>query len=505
MSTKMSKTIKRKPKQAPDNKANELSINKNQPTYPYPPPIPGINQPNVSVGMQYPPQSNLNPLPPPLIPFQIPNNFGSPSFPKPPEIKPNSLEKNLPNTEKNDEKVSQIHQEPVNPPPMLPKNSMHAPPTLIENPNFFSTIDSQPMSGNTPKSFPPPVIENQTYNPSINNFGYQDFPQAMNSSIPPPIYTQNINNPGNASFPSGTHNSFPPPIYNMPPPINFNGSTPFLPSFGNNLPPPVYPPSEPTTAPPPIPDYTLPPPLPGIHYDPPYYPEQPEHPPQQIIKEKTIEEIFNENLCIFCNNPKPNLVLDECRHFCHLKCFKLADYVCQLCQVHKDIEGLNLSDNNSYICSLCSAESNIISCKGENCNKKYCFLCISNHNLQKCCGEIKNNLKNETTSCPSCLTDIKYDKIAPLRCPNHSLLCMKCWNLGVATDRCILGCELSFKFSLYCNCVACEQKEIKYLDNYQCPNECPVCDFCQTQHSMAKRKLKAPPSCASCGSELIEN
>lgn len=218
--------------------------------------------------------------------------------------------------------------------------------------------------------------------------------------------------------------------------------------------------------------------------------------PPQYIPEKTLEEILSECVCGFCGQGQVNMILPECYHSCHLICFKANNFVCG-CGKFQEVEGVN----NSQTCKICSGKNNLISCA--NCRSNHCFLCIVNKDLAGCCEYLKNCLDQVKVSCPGCWSITSYSNIMPIKCKNHEVICMNCWNIGASQKKCVLGCEMPYELLNFCTCKACTLTDMKYCGNFKCPDHCEVCDFCQTQYSLKMFKEKRPLQCVYCGNTLV--
>lgn len=217
---------------------------------------------------------------------------------------------------------------------------------------------------------------------------------------------------------------------------------------------------------------------------------------ESLPKVRTFEELFNEAFCIFCSLGQVNLILPECSHSCHVKCFLQQKAICTVCTVKKEIQGLEVKGEIN--CNLCGGLNNLISCP--DCLTKHCYVCFRNNSLKHCCEALKNNLEDQFSQCPGCESKTPYSEIVPLKCETHDLLCKKCWNISILTGKCVFNCKLAYSVGVYCHCDVCNKNEIKHLSPLTCPNSCNLCEFCQSRFSIFTSASK----CANCQEVLIK-
>ncbi|OMJ76591.1 hypothetical protein SteCoe_24000 [Stentor coeruleus] len=320
------------------------------------------------------------------------------------------------------------------------------------NPNIQNFSNTYNNVGSSPLQAPPSI--------SSHNFTTQN--SGFNTSMTPPnsnYGTQQISNP--------------PPIINPPPPPIIN-PPPF------NAPPPLIGGISSLTLPPQLINKT------PSNIEPP--------PPINIPKFDLAKE-----LCVYCKQSGVQLILPDCYHLCHLFCY-VENNKCPECKGEERIIEIPYVVDMKK-CALCRVESNLLACF--NCEKQYCFICVNNKTIEGCCDNIKNSLDKYKSSCPGCFYTIGYDNFVPIKCKEHDALCKKCWNLSVAIGKCIIGCEIENSMAYYCHCEACDENEIKYFGEFVCPNNCEVCDFCQSIQILKCLRKKQEISCPCC--ENIED
>ena len=215
---------------------------------------------------------------------------------------------------------------------------------------------------------------------------------------------------------------------------------------------------------------------------------------------RSLEEMLKEKLCNYCGLKDPSLILPDCFHFYHIECLKKNKFLCGICNYFSNIEGI--SKENLDSCKICSEKSYLISCR--NCKEKYCFFCVTNRNLGDCCNSTKEYVAGEVTTCSGCLTKTPFSEIIPIKCDNHGLICKKCWNISAGNKECIFGCKRMYDFAFYCKCETCDDFSIKFIGSHSCPENCEVCDSCQTQYTISELKKRSPLHCVNCGSNLTK-
>jgi hypothetical protein len=231
--------------------------------------------------------------------------------------------------------------------------------------------------------------------------------------------------------------------------------------------------SPPSNLPPPNPPPNLPPPNPPLN--------------PNLSSDLT----GNDLKCIICEQTSIDYLIPTCKHFCHLACYK-NNQSCK-CQIN------SANAPFSPFCYRCTDKNIIQAC--ETCNKSYCYLCITNLNLVECCKSIQDNVDNIKIKCPGCLIDRSLSNIVPIKCKTHNLVCKKCWNIGSELNKCLI-CDEKYDLGIFCNCSKCNLKNIKYIGEYHCTQNCDVCEFCQTMEILEKSINKEAPVCADCGEEL---
>ena len=201
--------------------------------------------------------------------------------------------------------------------------------------------------------------------------------------------------------------------------------------------------------------------------------------PYVAPKPKDIFESLLDEICIICKSKNPNFV-SKCEHFYHINCLmEIAsqDTKCIKCQNSINLEGIEIISADS--CQVCSRRHTLWACK--NCMKNYCYFCIARGITTECCKDISKNMKDLTTKCVGCRMNRFFSDFVPISCPDHSLLCKKCWNLGIELGRCLLGCNILFKLSEYVQCCCCHKNGTRYYGEWVCHNDCQVCEFCQVK------------------------
>lgn len=193
--------------------------------------------------------------------------------------------------------------------------------------------------------------------------------------------------------------------------------------------------------------------------------------------------------CEECQNVDIDLILLECRHSYHISCFY---QYCKKCDAPRTVTTKPLIDPK--ICFICSSASNIIHC--ETCQTPYCFLCVNHKVLPDCCKPILQKLSQYSTQCPGCEFTLPYSEFCQVKCKSHDLLCIKCWNLGVIRNLCVLGCEIKLNLAKRCLCAICQESKPAYLDSKKCEN-CEVCLDCQWTHNFSQPNENF--TCAKCG------
>lgn len=372
-------------------------------------------------------------------------------------------------------------------------------------PPIGGTQYSQPPPiGGTQYSQPPPIGGTQYGQPSpIGSTQYGQPPpisytnsSANQFSLPPTITTPSFAPPPQIS----AFSPQPPPIssgnmqFTPPPPIS-SGNMQFSPTppivTGN---PPVITGANSFAPPPPINSLFIPPPPPPINLGPSLIAP----PPQIILQEKF--DISTEK-CVFCSEQGVNLILPDCYHLCHLLCY-LKSKICTKCDdgAEKKIDIPYVVDMEK--CAFCRDKSNLLMCK--ECKKQYCFICVSNKKLENCCDSITKTLEDYKNECPGCLCTMSYKNFIAFRCKDHDVLCKKCWNISFTKEKCVMGCELPIPMAYYCLCDACDKMQIKYFGDFVCPDDCQVCDSCQTIQFLRCCKDKKDPICAICNNNLLD-
>lgn len=390
---------------------------------------------------------------------------------------------------------------------------------LKKNP-VKAKIGNQP-GGPQKKPTMPELVYDQSYQNTPNNSGnttssYPDY--TNNSNVEYPYYdslpNDSAQNPQKSYTISSINPNYPPQYANTNPhqPLHTPPSMPnYNPNYNHSNPgadatvisPPPFINSNTNSGfiphPPPI--LTAPPPITGPSLTLPSYLLNP--PPQVKIEAPPIvnspKPDFSIELCVYCKQIGVQLILPNCYHLCHLHCY-VEDNKCPECKGEERVVEIPYVVDMEK-CAICRVTSNLLNCF--ECGKKYCFICVSNKIQEGCCGDIKNSLDKYKRSCPGCLYTIGYDNFVPIRCKEHDTLCKKCWNLGVAVGKCVMGCELECSMAYYCHCDACDENEIKYFGDFVCPNNCEICDFCQSIQILKCLKRKQDISCPSC--EFIED
>ncbi|OMJ81317.1 hypothetical protein SteCoe_18240 [Stentor coeruleus] len=435
-------------------------------TYNPPPPINTYNPPPPINTYNPPPQINTYNSPPPINTYNPPPQIGSANnigfqYPKPPPIytNPSNQISNPPPIMTNSSiskfgTIQPISSTTLSPPPQINTSNIAPPPIINTSTPQFSTI--QPISSTT---FPPPQINTSNIVPPQINTSNIVHPQINTSNIssPPIIASQNM-------------------PFQPPPNINF-GSSQFAP------PPPIITGNSSfISSPPPISNISpiIPP------------------PPTIILQEKMN---LSTEKCVFCSEQGVNLILPDCLHLCHLPCY-IKYKVCAKCNdgVEKKIEIPYVVDMQK--CAFCRDNTNLLMCK--ECNKQYCFICVSSKKLEKCCESITTNLDDYKTQCQGCLCIMSYKNFISLKCKDHDVLCKKCWNISFTKEKCVMGCKLPISMGYYCLCEGCDKMQIKYFGDFVCPDNCMVCDSCQTMQFLRCCKDKKDPICAICNNNLLD-
>jgi hypothetical protein len=198
---------------------------------------------------------------------------------------------------------------------------------------------------------------------------------------------------------------------------------------------------------------------------------------------------INMMTCSQCGHGQIDMILQTCRHPYHLNCF---NNFCNICQYEVLLPALNKKDPST--CNFCTSKENLLTC--QTCQKMTCFLCVNLKPLSDCCKSIIGSLGNFFSTCPGCEYEVAYSDFLPLKCSDHGLMCKKCTILGYRLGKCIMGCELRFKFNEYIKCQSCNRFEPAYLGHNKC-GMCEVCDSCQWIHNM-KESWKGLVSCVMC-------
>ena len=225
----------------------------------------------------------------------------------------------------------------------------------------------------------------------------------------------------------------------------------------------------------------------------------PRDPEPESIKVDQSTEINNKYFaCSKCGCGEIELVLTECRHTYHLKCF---NNFCDQCNADAQINPPPSKSPKKNGCRFCGSSENLLLC--DTCTLKTCFLCISFKVLPECCEKSFADLEAFKSPCPGCDHEVSYQNFLPIKCLQHPLLCTKCLSLSFSVRTCILGCKLPTSLSDFIHCEICQKYQKPFNSQYRCLNKCKVCEVCQWKSLLTKKTPGEDTECLFCSDPLV--